>query len=898
MPELPTGTVTLLFSDVDGSTALLGRIGKRYGAALSAQRALMRSAIAAHRGQELGTEGDSFYVAFGSAADALACCVAAQHALQAHRWPDGAALRVRMGMHSGEPTRHEDAYVGMDVHRAARIAASAHGGQVVLSEATQLLVQTRLPAGVSLRDLGWHRFKDIEAAEHIYQVVVPDLASEFPALKALSTVTSLPLPATPLIGRETELEVLRGEILRPGTRLVTLTGTGGVGKTRLALALAAALEKHFRNGVYFVSLATVGNDDVMWKTLADDLGVTGQLPAAELVADYLQERQCLLVLDNLEQLAGAPGVVADLLSGAPGLVVLATSRRPLHLAGEHERPVPQLGLPGDSSADAVAASAAAQLFAQHAAMVRPGFAVTEANAADVAAICRRLDGLPLAIELAAARVRLLTPAALRARLGQALSLGQATAGRPSRQLTLRQTIAWSYDLLDDHQAAAFRRIGVFAGGCDLPALAAVALADRPEPADPLAIAADLLDLSLVTVSAGTDGEPRVGMLETIRDYATERLEQAGELDEIMRRLAEYYAVFAERLKENVSGAGHLQYLDRLEAEHDNLRAALTWSLDETGAADGDSGHIESGLRLAQVLGPFWDQHGHIAEARHWLSRAIALTGDQPSAAQARMTHWLADVYLRQGELPAAAAMFELNLAVCRSIGDRVQEARTLNSLANCYQENDLDHARSLYEQSMTISRELGRPRLSVRLANLGHLEIRAGNLDRATELLQEALELEQRDGRVPGIAHALESLATASLCAGRPIEAWDRVASARDYIITSGDVILLAQTLELAAAIAADLGQRLAAAQLMGAADGIRRQTGMPRSGADDTLLERFLGPARAAGLPAEWEAGMAAGRDLTRQQAAALLPAPGSAAPAGLSPPGQAGQVLEARSR
>ncbi len=473
--ELPTGTVTMLFSDIEGSTVLVRRLGERYGEALSAQRTLLRAAFRSFGGRELSTEGDSFFVVFSSAIAAVGCCVAGQRALAGHDWPDGATVRVRMGLHSGEPTLHEDNYVGLDVHRAARIAAAAHGGQVVLSDATRHLVESRLADDVSLRDLGWHRLKDIEAPERIYQLVVAGLPDRFPSLKSLGAQSRLPVPMTPLVGRERDLEQVVATLTGPGIRLVTLTGTGGVGKTRLSLAAAAALDQDFPQGVFFIPLAAVRDAEVMWKTIADGLDVAADGPAADAVTGYLRDRRALLVLDNLEQLDGAAGVVAGLLAAAPGLVVLTTSRRPLHLPGERELPVPPLQVPREASVEEVSASGAARLFVQQAGMSRPGFTLTEANSGDIAAICERLDGLPLAIELAASRVRLLAPHALLARLGHSIDLAAPDVGQSSRQQTLRNAIAWSYDLLTPDLAEAFRRAGVFAGGCDLDALAAVAV---------------------------------------------------------------------------------------------------------------------------------------------------------------------------------------------------------------------------------------------------------------------------------------------------------------------------------------------------------------------------------------------------------------------------------------
>jgi predicted ATPase/class 3 adenylate cyclase len=875
MRELPTGTVTLLFSDIEGSTALVGRLGERYGDALSAQRVLMRAAFSASGGQEIGTEGDSFFAVFESAGEAVRCCLAAQRALAGHDWPGPVAVRIRMGLHSGEPTRHEDGYIGLDVHRAARIAAAAHGGQVVLSDATRLLAQSRLPAGVSLRDLGFHRLKDIEAPERIYQVVATGLAERFPPLKSLGAGSSLPVPPTPLVGRERDLEQLCAAIARPGVRLVMITGAGGVGKTRLALAAAASLGDAFPHGVFFVALASVRDPEVMWKTIAHDLDLGGDGSSA--VTGHLRDRQALLVLDNLEQLDGAAEVVAALLAAATRRVVLATSRRPLHLQGEQELPLPPLEIPGRAGMQEVAACGAPRLFVQQARMVRPSFALNQDNAADVAAICRHLDGLPLAIELAASRVKLLAPRALLARLGPGLDLAAADVGRPSRQQTLRDTIAWSYNLLTPELAGVFRRIGVFAGGCDLDAMAAVA---RPAPgpaaeADPLQLAAGLLDVSLITVTEGADGEPRVGMLETIREYARERLGQAGELEETRRLHAGYYAALAEGAHGQLRGTVHLGTLDRLEAEHDNLRAALGWSL-ETPALDpvGDGERIATGLRLVQALAPFWYRHGHVAEGRRWLERAIELARGEAGAPLARLARWLGVLLDEQGESGAGLRLLERSLAIGRDLGDRDLQARTLNSLGVVHRRlGNLDTARTLFEDSIVIARELGgSPRLAVRLVNLGHLEIDAGNLDRATQVLREALALDQKEGDQPGTAHALELLAAASLRVGRAAEAGQLLSSGLGAVISSGDAGLLATALELAACVAAELGDGLPAARLTGAAEALRRLKGMPIPEPDAALLERFLAPARATVARQVWDTELAIGHALTQQQAVTLL--------------------------
>ena len=872
-PELPAGTVTMLFSDVEGSTALLSRLGDLYGEALSAQRATMRAAMSDWRGREMGAEGESFFVVFESAADAVACCAAAQRALAAHDWPAGVAVRVRMGLHSGEPSRHEDGYIGIDVHRGARIMATAHGGQVVMSQVTWQLAHPGLPAELSVHDLGSHRLKDIDAPERIFQLIGPGLEEAFPPLKSLGAQTSLPVPATPLVGRVGNLERLCAAISAPDVRLLTLTGPGGVGKTRLALAAAASFSATSSYDVFFVALAAVRDAEVMWKTIAESLDAGGGEPRA--VTEHLGDRQALLVLDNLEQLDGAAEVVAALLSAAPRVVVLATSRRPLHLQGEHELPVPPLEMPRDTGVPEVAGCEAAQLFVQQAGMVRPGFAVTPDNAADIAAICRRLDGLPLAIELAASRVKLLAPRALLTRLDHSLGLSGADLERPSRQQTLRNTIAWSYDLLEPGIAGAFRRAGVFAGGCDLDALAAVTVADGdPAGSDPLDLVAVLLDVSLITVTEGADGEPRAGMLETIREYALERLAEAGEEEQARRRHAEHYAAFAEQAAQQLNGREHLAWLDRLEAEHDNLRAALSWSL-ETGAADGE--RVATGLRLVQALGQFWFQHGHVPEGRRWLERAIDLAPDDTGAPLGRLAHWLGVLLDEQGELEAGLKFLERSLAIWRELGDRDQQARELNSLGITHRWlGHLDTARSMLEESAAIAREIGSDyRLAGALTNLGQAESEAGNLDRAAQVLREALTLDRKQGDTWGVVLDQQSLAVVSLRAGRIAEANELVSATFDYVATSGDTATLVSAIEQSACIAAELGDGMRAARLAGAAEAIRDQAGTPITQPDAALLERFLAPARATIDRDAWDATLAAGRALTQEQAVTLLTSP-----------------------
>ncbi len=537
MGELPQGTVTLLFTDMEGSTRLLQRVGERYADVLEACRHLLRTAFHQYHGHEVDTQGDAFFVAFARAIDAVSAAVAAQRALASHAWPEGVAVRVRMGLHTGEPHLAAEGYVGLDVHRAARIMNAGHGGQILLSQTTRELVEHDLPEGASLRDLGAHRLKDLEHPSHLYQLVTPGLPADFPPLRTLDThAHNLPVQLTSLIGREQEVAAVCHLLQRQEVRLLTLTGPGGTGKTRLGLQVAAELSETFSDGVFFVNLAPLSDPELVVPTIAQALGVkeaAGQ-PLLDLVSAWLREKELLLLLDNFEQVAEAAVEVSALLARCPQLNVLVTSRAVLHLSGEHEFPVPPLSLPDPrhlpdlmtlSQYEAVA------LFIARAQAVKPEFQVTNANAPAVAEICVRLDGLPLAIELAAARSKMLPPQALLARLGQRFTL--LTSGAqdvPARQQTLRNTIAWSYDLLDAGEQRLFRRLSVFVGGATLEAVEALYTTLGDEPGQVLDGIASLIDKSLLRQTEQEAEEPRFVMLETIREYGREALTAHGEVE--------------------------------------------------------------------------------------------------------------------------------------------------------------------------------------------------------------------------------------------------------------------------------------------------------------------------------------------------------------------------------
>ena len=704
--ELPSGSVTFLFTDIEGSTRLLQQLGPRYEEQLEAHRRLLRTAVEAERGHEVSTEGDAFFIAFSSATRAAAAAAAAQRALDAHPWPDGAALRVRMGLHTGEATPVGGDYVGLDVHRAARISAAGWGGQILLSQSTKALIENALPPSASLRDLGEHRLKDLSRPEHLFQLVVSDLRADFPPLRTLdATPNNLPTQLTSFIGREREVAAARQ--LLGTTRLLTLTGPGGMGKTRLALQLAAEVVDQFPNGVYFVPLAAINDPDLVASTIAKTLGVqeSGGRSSQDLLLEYLRNKRLLLVLDNFEQVVAAAPLLSELLKVSPGLKMVVTSRAVLHTSGEQEFPVPPLRLPDPRhlpDLESLSQYEAVALFIQRAVAVKPDFAVTNENAPAVAEITSRLDGLPLAIELAAARVKLLPPQALLTRLQHRLSLpGSGGRDLPVRQQTLRDAIAWSHDLLDQGARRLLARLSVFVGGCRLDEAEATCGPGEELGRDVLEGLDGLVDQSLLRQEAER-GEPRFLMLETIREFALERLEASGEAEEIRRRHALAFLALAEQAEPHYTGKEQAIWLDRLEREHDNLRATVAWAIERTQG--------EVGLRLGAALWRFWQMRGHLQEARERLLGILAIPDAVPlTKARARALEAAGGITYWQGDMEAAERFYEENLSLQRELGGKGDIATALYNLAFVYgaPQTDLEKARSLYQQSLALFEEIG-----------------------------------------------------------------------------------------------------------------------------------------------------------------------------------------------
>jgi predicted ATPase/class 3 adenylate cyclase len=847
------GTVTLLFSDIEGSTVLLRRLGSRWGEALSAQRAILRAAFAAYNGTEMGTEGDSFFVVFGSARDGVGAAIAGQRGLREHKWPDGVELRVRMGIHTGEPIRHEDGYIGEDVHRAARIGSTANGGQIVLSAATRRLLG-ELP-GATLRDLGHHRLKDLPGTDQLFDVRAPGLFDDFRALRSLGRAAALPAWTTPLIGRDADLRLVLDLIADPTTRLVTLTGPGGCGKTRLAATAAAAVEPSYGD-VYFVGLSAVTDADTMWTVIGQTLDV-----GADEVVTQLHERRALLVLDNLEQIPAADLVVSTLLSGAPGIDVLAASRRPLLLVGEREYPLQPLELPRSMEFDDTVRSPAVTMFARQAAQARPSFRVSPDNHAAVAELCRQLDGLPLALELAASQIRLLSPSALLARVDGRLGTDFAAADRPSRQRTLHDMIAWSYNLLTGSEQLVLRRLSVFTGSVDMNAITSVAGADGHDTLDVLA---GLVGASMVRVSEGPDGEPRIGMLETIRRFAAERSAEAGD-DTRMRHL-DWCLDTVEQTVPMLRGNLHTVALDRLHAIDDEIRAALRFGLEP-----GDSDRIESGRQLLiAVTTQYWYLFGNVAEARIWQERALAAS-DQPNVG---LLYGLGISMLQQNVLPESIELFGRALDMARRLDDPEWQARILNVMAVARrQAGEFTESMELLNSSIAISREIGNSGLEAKsLGNLVVLYHDLGDYPRAVRAAEQSLRVNTARGDNWAVAIDRVNYVAAILKAEGATAAAARIAEWLPAIIALGETELIIDAFELGGAIAAGLTQPRAAAQLLAAADARRARMTLPRTNAETGRIDEWLGPVRAELTPEEWASARTSGEAMTSEAAVELV--------------------------
>ena len=676
MPDLPIGTVTFLFTDIEGSTLLLQQLADRYREVVDRHAEIFRDAIVRGGGSEVGTEGDAFFAVFPLPTGALEAAIHAQRALADQAWPEGKSVRVRMGLHTGQGLLGGDDYIGLDVHRAARIAAAGHGGQVLLSEATRALVAHDLQPGVGLRDLGDHRLKDLPAPERIWQLEVDGLRRDFPALRSLDgRPNNLPLSPTMLIGRDNELARITELLGRQ--RLVTLIGPGGIGKTRLAVAVAQLLLTDFDNGAFFVALEDARDRPSVAAAIATALGVR-EKPDRDLeqgVKEYLGQRQLLLVLDNFEQVVStAAPLVAELLAESPRLRIVVTSRAALHLSGEQEFSVPPLSIPDLERLPALAALSqyeAVALFVDRARAVIPDFAVTSEIAPAVAGICSRLDGLPLAIELAAARIKILSPREILDRLERHLPvLASGASDLPARQRTLGSAISWSYELLEVAERRLFVRLAVFAGGWTVESAEAVCNPASELEIDTFHGLASLIDKSLIHRVSRGEGESRLAMLQVIREFAAEKLAIEPDADEVRGRHARHMLALAESAEPELRRSDLRRWQHRLRREEENVRTALRWA--------GSGGDVETGLRTAAAIWDFWHYWAEVREGVGWLEALLALTAAAaPIPARAKALRGLAGLLYWQGNADRAWVLYEEALSIYRRVGDEHAIAEAL-----------------------------------------------------------------------------------------------------------------------------------------------------------------------------------------------------------------------------
>jgi predicted ATPase/class 3 adenylate cyclase/Tfp pilus assembly protein PilF len=905
MPELPRGTVTFLFTDIEGSTRRWEQDRPAMAAAVSRHLVLLRRAIEAHGGILYKVVGDAVQAAFPTAPAAVAAAVAAQRALLTEAWPESVGpLRVRMALHAGEAHPDQGDYLAPALNRLSRVLAVGHGGQILLTQVVHgLLAEGSAPASVTLHELGEYRLRDLVEPERIWQAAAPGLPAAFPPLVTRSAPpTNLPLQPTPLIGREADVAVI-ADLLRTGqTRLVTLTGPGGTGKTRLALEIAAQLTDLAPDGVSFVDLAPIDDAALAPSVIAGILGLReeGGRDLRATLIDFVRPRKMLLVLDNLEQIRPAADfarLAAEALTVCPELRLLATSRAPLKLRAEREYPVPPLPIPDARHLPPLAhlaQNAAVQLFVARAQAANPAFALTSDNAAAVAEICARLDGLPLAIELAAARIRGLTARDLARRLGAHLDLlASRAADRPDRQQTLRTAIAWSYDLLPPAEQALYRRVAVFAGGLTLESAEAIAAAGSPLALDPLDGLTALIEQSLLRLDEEPD-PPRYRMLETLRAYGQERLATAGEEEAIRAVHASIVLAATRSTADGLRGPDAARWSEILEAEHDNLRAALRWAT--------DAGQAELALALAGAAWTFWETRGYLTEGRMWLDAVLAASPTDASTERAEALLGAGGLARLQGDLMSAAALAEESLGVWRQRGDRTGEARALRALAVvadrqgdearalalCGQSLELSRqvgdtfgiavalnslgvilwntgqsaaARAMLEESLALERRAGhRARLPMPLNNLALLAIETGELAQARAYLEESLVIDRELGRQSGVADTLENLGMVALADGDLSQAARLFAESLQFHRELGDRYSVANALESIASVATETGDAAAAARLYAAAAALREAIGAPLPQSETSRHEQGVAATRAHLDPdaftASWEAG------------------------------------------
>jgi len=819
--SLPTGTVTFLFTDIEGSTRLVQGLGPRWVEVLETHNTLVGRAIEANHGIVVKTEGDSFFAVFVSALDATLASGAAQDALASHVWPEDARIRVRMGLHTGVGALGGADYVGLDVHRAARIADAGHGGQTVLSESTAVLVERDLPASLALRDLGKHRLKDLSEPETIFELVGRGREEAFPHLRTLDAIpNNLPMQLTSFVGREQELaEALR---LLDRTRILTLTGPGGTGKTRLSLQVAAEVGDQFPDGVFFVDLAPVSDVEVVPSQILSSLGLqasaSDQSPAVSLL-DHLRAKSLLLVLDNFEQVLAAAPLVADLVRASSDSKFLVTSRAPLQITGEQEMPIPPLPMADPDrigDLDELLHVGAISLFAERAVAVRPDFEVTMENAQSVAELVRRLDGLPLAIELVASRLRHLPVSTILERL-DARMLSSGSVDLPERQRTIHGAIAWSYDLLDEPTRRLFARLSVFAGGARLEEIERVCGPASELGVDVLEGLGFLLDQSLLR-RVDIDAVHRFRMLHVIREYAMGCLEEAGQNPDLRWRHLEVYTELAEMVAPELLRKDRKLWLDVMESDHDNIRSALDWAM--------ANGEVDLALRLVTASWRFWQARGHLHEARRRVDSILTMPGGEPRH-RAKAMEALGGILWWQARMEECFDVYERVLQMQRELGDPKEIANALYNygLAAAFtgpeseRQIGFEYMEAVFDEAEEIYADLGD------LGGLGDIEWARGSAvayvamdpESATEHMKKSVHFYSQAGNEFGMGWGLFEVGNVARRIGRYDEAWEYLRRGLELFTGHRDVSAAVIFIAGLAAVAQDLGDQERAERLAGA---------------------------------------------------------------------------------
>jgi predicted ATPase/class 3 adenylate cyclase len=868
---LPTGTVTFLFTDIEGSTRLWEADSESMQAAIARHDALVRGAVEAHGGYVFKTVGDAFCVAFSTAQQALLATIAVQRALFTESWEQPGTIRIRAALHTGVAQLRDSDYFGRSLNRVARLLDIGHGGQTLLSAATAELLRDHLPPGTSLRDLGERRLKDLERPEHVFQLDVEGLSDKFPELRSVErTPNNLPLQLTSFVGREEEVAGLRRRL--SADRLVTLTGAGGSGKTRLAIQVAADVIDAYPDGAFFVDLAGLTEASFVPQAIAQAVGVREESGAQIMstLIRQLQDKRMLVILDNCEHLVAACAEAAEtLLRNAPTVTLIATSREALGVPGESLFRVPPLAVPAGDAGLTVVQYDSARLFAERATAVMPGFQVTEDNAAAIAEICRRLDGIPLAIELAAARTAILSPQEIARRLDDRFRLltGGSRTALP-RQQTLHALIAWSHDLLGPEEQILFRRLAVFAGGFTLEACEAVCTAEtaagRLEATDILDSLAGLVAKSLVLADEGAT--TRYRLLETIRAYAREELAASGEDGALGERHLDWYLNLCRGAEPELVGAHQREWFDRIAADHDNLRAAMAWGLDHA---------PRQMLEMAKSLYWFWQARGHATEGRAWLDAGLG----RPEARAADKLRQ--DALLGAGSLAwllgddaAARRHLRESADIAAERGDRRARAIALAILGHSMVDaGDLAAARTVIEKSVAIAREAGDPFVLARsLGTFADLARHEGNDEETVRRADEAISVFERVGMDEGIAFNLY-YGSAGLRRRDPNGAVARLLRAVELF----DKLDLPHGLYIALLMLIDLVGPAAesTARVLGALDALHERTGFRVTSADRQISKRIRGAAVKALGPERFATLAAEGRTLPRSAIVSLARQP-----------------------